>query len=265
MASALPKLDIHNDFQQKVMHQAFASPFVVRNSNDVLAWRTAWVDALKSWHSPYKAIIDCSNLTIHDDSGDVAKSFERMTKFLEGFFLRTVVGFGFDAARGHKLLPFPVHATEDAAAAAAGLRGSARPKGAAADFRATIQLQNHFNQHVVEMTFSEPVEITKPEQVDILKSKLTNNLTQWHSKWNLLIDCTNFSFDPAARSQWEKMEKFFRGFFMKQILGYSPRGDKEQYPFTVYRARHNAAGRLESEGNVAGDDAVCRTTVVEKK
>src|SRR5690606_2603525 len=106
------------------------------------------------------------------------------------------------------------------------------------DFRSAIQIQNHFRQHVMEVGLAGPVVISETEQVQILRSKIMNNLTQWHSKWSLLFDCTNLEIDPATHPQWELMFRAFRGFFMKDVVGYSPKGPKETYPFPVYRARH---------------------------
>ena len=85
------------------------------------------------------------------------------------------------------------------------------------DFRTAIQFENDFRQHVIELTFSDKVSITTTEQVVTLKEKLTNNLMQWHSKWSLLIDCTNLeNVDPKLEKDFERTFKFLRGFFMKK-------------------------------------------------
>ncbi len=249
-------LEIENDFQQKVMSQTFTAPTVLATPADVQAWRTKWMAALSSWHSPYKLLVDCSQLTIEDKDG-VAKALDLMVKFFNGFFLRQVVGFGKQDGRGHELLPFSVLPTEEAAGLELGLR--TRTARAATDFRSTIQLQNHFQQHVVELNFSEPVLLETKEQLATLKSKLTNNLMQWHSKWSLMVDCTNLEVEASARPEFERMLTVLKGFFMKGAIGYSPKGPKESYPFAVFRARHKAAAELEGEGNFSGDKADCKS------
>ena len=110
----------------------------------------------------------------------------------------------------------------------------------------------------MELNFAEDVVIDDKEKVEILKSKITNNLMQWHSAWNLMIDCSNLEMNPDINSEFERMLTFF-GDSLKETLGYSPRSKESQYPFKVYRSRHNAAGRLENEGNVSGDDANCQS------
>lgn len=249
-------LQIENDFQQKIMTQVFDTPVTLASDADVTAWRTGWMDGLKSWHSPYKLMVDVGNLTVADDEA-TKKALDRMVKFFKGFFLREVVGFGKKAGQGHEFLPFEVKDTEEQAAEAVGIR--VRTARAATDFRSTVQFQNHFRQHVIELNFSEPVKLTTKDQIATIRGKLTNMLMQWHSKWSLLVDCTNLEVDAAVKGDFERMLTVMKGFFMKEAIGYSPRGPKEQYPFEVYRARHKAAAVLEGEGNFSGDDADCKS------
>lgn len=249
------KVNFEHNYQLKYMTQSFAEPVHLASADDVMQWRKQWMSALSSWHSPYKALIDCSNLEANDDP-EVKKSLELMLKFFQGFFLRKVVGF---APHADKLqhLPFEILSNIEDAAVALGIR---TPKAAVpGDFRSSIQFQNHFQQHVIELNFAEPVMINTSEQVAILKSKFMNTLMQWHSKWSLMVDCTNLEIDPAVLPDFERMLKVLGGFFMKTAIGYSPKGAKETYPFPVYRSRHKAAAQLEHEGSFSGDAADCKS------
>ncbi len=248
-----------HDYQQKIMTQTFEETTVFSGEGDVMQWRQLWLDALKSWHSPYKALIDGRLLQLASgaDHQAIAGSFKRMEKVLSGFFLKNAVVFGCDPEFA-ALLPFDSFAQEEQAWQSLGLR-KARAPLEATDFRSSIQLQNHFRQHVVEMSFIGEANIDTPEKLGVLRSKLTNNLMQWHSGWNLLIDCSGLKIDPALFTQFELMLRFFQGFFLKEVLGYGALNKELTYPFQVYRARHNAAGRLEAEGLFSGEDANCRT------
>lgn len=253
------KINFDNNFQRKVMVVTFPETTLIASDKDVMELRSQWMAALKSWHSPYKALVDLANLNIKtEDEARVRESLARMMKFLEGLFLRKAVAFGFDAARGHDLLPFEFADTEDEARDKVGLREGI-VRGAPGDFRSSIQLQNHFRQHTIELSFATPVLLETVEQVAILKSKIMNNLMQWHSKWNLLIDCANLEISAGARDALASLEKPMRGFFMKEWIGYSPKGDVAQYPFKTFRSRHNAVARLEAEGLFSGDSAQCKT------
>jgi len=253
------ELKVENNFQLKYMQQAFAVPVSIATPGDVQTWRSQWMSALKMWHSPYKALIDCTNLSLASPSApDTQKALLTMLKFFEGLFLRQAAGFGLDPSKGHDLLPFPVYASIEEALGALAIR-TVKEKGAPVDFRDAIQIQNHFQQHVVELGFSMPVVIDDQAKIDALKSKLTNNLMQWHSKWSLLIDCTNLDFSDGISPSFALLERYLRGFYMKVMIGYSPRSAKESYPFEVFRARHNAAARLGSEGNFSGDAADCNS------
>lgn len=250
-------IEIENDFQQKIMTQSFSQPTTLATPADVQAWRAQWMTALSSWHSPYKALIDVTNLTIAPGD-DVKKALDVMVKFFKGFFLRNVVGFGLDPAKGHASLPFTVHADIDAASEDIGVRTA--KKREPTDFRSTIQIQNHFQQHTIEINFADHVVIDSKEKVATIKSKLMNTLMQWHSKWNLLIDCSHLDVSEDMKPELDKMFKVLRGFFMKDVIGYAPRArNKEQYPFDTYLARHKAAAVIEGEGNLSADKADCKS------
>lgn len=253
------KISFEHNFQKKVMIQTFTEHVVLASEKDVTAWRNLWMPELKSWHSPYKTLIDCSNLLVRTDDEKVKPALDRLLKFFEGFFLKKAVGFGYNQQAGHDLLPFKVHSDENEALTEVGLaKGSLRPAGG--DFRSAIQLQNHFRQHCVELTFAEETTIDTLDKLAILRSKLTNNLMQWHSKWNLLIDCHNLRLSPDLNDEFLKMEKFFKGLFLKQIVGYNNLS-RADFPFDSYRARHKAAAVLEGEGNFSGDEAECKSGV----
>ena len=252
------KLKFEHDFQQKIMQQRFEEPYTVNSPSAVQSWRSAWMQELKSWHSPYKLILDCSNL-VYVPSPETNDAFTRMLRFFEGLFLKSIIGFGFDASKGHDKLGFKVLATFEDAQKDAGVRGL-RSANVPENFRDSIQLQNHFAQHVIEMSFADDATIDSAEKIVAIKSKITNNLMQWHSKWSLLVDCSRLRFDDSSKEQWSRLESYFRGFFMKAIVGYSPADpDKARYPFRTFRARHAAVAQLESEGHFMGSEAHCRT------
>jgi hypothetical protein len=252
------KLRFEHDFQQKIMQQVFEDPYIIDSGQAVQKWRSAWMQELKSWHSPYKLIVDCSKLTVIA-SPETTDALTRMIRFFEGLFLKSMIGFGFDATKGHDNLGFRVVSTFEEAQKEAGVRGL-RSATAPADFRDSIQFQNHFAQHVIEMSFSDDALIDSKEKINAIKSKLTNTLMQWHSKWSLLIDCSHLKFDATLAPEWTKLEAYFKGFFMKAVVGYSPQdAERENYPFKTFRARHAAVAQLENEGHFMGNEAQCRT------
>jgi hypothetical protein len=251
-----PSLAFEHEYQKKLMIQRFTEPLTIATAQDVQSWRSAWMGALSSWHSPYKVLVDCQHLTV-TDTPDVVKGLDLMVRFFKGFFLKKIVGHGFQEGRGHHLLPFLVLPSEDDAAVELGLR--VRDTKEPTDLRSSIQFQNHFQQHTIELSFSQPVILATAQDVGVLRSKLSNNLMQWHSKWSLLIDCANLEIAPDARQAFERFLTVMGGFFMKAAIGYAPKGAPESYPFKVYRARHRAAAELTGEGNFSGDKADCKS------
>lgn len=235
------------------MHISFPEGTTISCDDDIRKLRGLWTQALSSWHSPYKALIDCQNLKLVG-SPSMAEEWKRLVGFLNGFFMKSAILYNYDTSKGHDFLPFE-HFEEEEARQKAGLKP--RSKGESSDFRSSITIANHFQQHVMELSFEQPTQLATQEQLEILKSKISNNLMQWHSAWNLLIDCSQLTIQNEVKDPFQKMLKYFNSFFLKKVLGYSPGAPKDTYPFEVYRARHSAAGRLESEGLTSGKDANC--------
>lgn len=246
-------IDFESNYRDKILYMSFKEPTKIGSKTDVLKWRSQWTEALKSWHSPYKAMVDLTNLEEVSESSDVKDALSNMLRFFKGLFLRKAAGFGKEFG---ELLPFDSFNSEDDAASHIGIRE--RKDRTPGDFRSTMQFENHFQQHVIELSFLSPVSIETSEQVIALKDKLTNNLMQWHSKWSLIVDCTNLlNVEKSLDKDFERTFKFLRGFFMKEVIGYSPADKDAEYPFKVYRSRHKAAAVLENEGLTSGSDANC--------
>ncbi|MBQ48746.1 MAG: hypothetical protein CMP10_15210 [Zetaproteobacteria bacterium] len=256
------KIKFESDYQNRILNISFEERVSLNTSDDIMHLRQVWLSSLSSWHSPYKAMIDCQNLEISNDI-EVEKALQRLEAFMKGFFLKKAVGWGFKSPDFEKVFPWDTYPTEDEAAKGLGIR--TRKSKQPSDFRENIQIQNHFRQHVVEISFDQDANIDTVEKVEILKSKMTNNLMQWHSKWSLMVDCQHLNMDPKTHQSFNHLVQFLRSFFMKTIIGYSPKGDKSQYPFKVYRSRHRAAAILEGEGNFSGDDADCNSRKAKPK
>ncbi|MFK7872046.1 MAG: hypothetical protein AB8C84_02595 [Oligoflexales bacterium] len=246
-------MEFEADYQKRILHIHFTQPTVLASRRDVLQLRAQWTDALKSWHSPYRAIVNCENLSVEKNS-EVENALATMMAFLKGFFLKKAEGFGYSTAQGHDSLPFSVHISREECEGA-----QKKTAKDTQDFRSRLALENHFRQQTVELMIEHPTAIETKKQLNILKSKLTNNLMQWHSGWNLMIYCQHLTINPELFDEWEKMVAFLKGFFLRDIIGYSPSSREASYPFEVFRSRHRAAARLEQESLSSGDTAHCQS------
>jgi hypothetical protein len=251
------KLQFEPDYQKRVLCINFEEPADIMGKSDVLKWRSQWMQALSSWHSPYSALLDLNNIRTVSEGDAVQKELQLMLKFFEGFFLKKAVGFRSDSNSPINL-PFEIMSSEEKARATVGLDRQAR-KREKGNFRDSIQFTNDFRRHVIEVSFSYEAQIGGAEQWLDFKSKLSNNLMQWHSKWNLLINCENLEVSELGQSGWIDFQRYFSGFFMKNTLGYNPsKGLK--FPFQVYRSRHKAVAQLENEGAFSGNEAHCQSS-----
>ena len=250
------KVKFENDFQFKVMSVSFEDETVFDSKAHIDEFKKQWLANLASWHSPYKAVVDLSKVRI--GNADIKKDFEMLKKFLDGFFLKKVSGFGYQHSEHKEVIPFEVFKDESEAKESIGIRKRKAPSAASEDFRSAISIENHFKQHCVEVSFKNPVILSSKDHLTAFKSKMTNNLMQWHSPWNLLIDCTNLDckLEQEELDEFNRTIKFFNGFFLKKVIGYSPMKGVE-YPFKAYRSRHKAAADLEQDGAYSGDTADC--------
>jgi len=247
-------------YQERYLLLSWSEPTVLARDEDVMALRSQWTSSLSGWHSPYKALIDGRNLSINvtDDQRDALRqSWDRTFRLLKGFFLQKASAFGIDESYAD-IFPFPLYASEDEARESLKVNRK-RTDQVPQSFRESIQFENHFRQHVMEMSFSQDVIIDEQAKLDIVKSKITNNLMQWHSGWSLLIDCQNLEVTTELNEEFQQMLRFFNGFFMKKVIGYSPKRRTLSYPFEVVLSRHRAAAQLEAEGLFSGDDANCQS------
>ena len=156
----------------------------------------------------------------------------------------------------HDLLPFEVVSEKEKAFEVCSIRFS-NAKKSDLDFRSSIQVQNHFNQHVMELSFLSKANLDDLKKMTILKAKISNNLMQWHSAWSLLIDVSELEMDEKLFENFDRTMSYFQGFFLKKVIGYGV--SKSKFPFKVYRSRHKAAAELEANGHFSADEVRCRS------
>ena len=254
------QITFENHLQKRVMEIHFPEGFCIASEADIQSLRKAWTGNLKTWHSPYSCLFDLRRFEVQPH---MQASFERMLKFFSGFFMKKILGF-YEAeseafALGNAAITFEKVCGYDEARKAIGLEKSGGLIRDLNDLRQRIQIENDFNAHVMDITFLAPTVLNSVADVEIFKSKLTNILMQWHSPYRILLNCSELSFSAEGVKEFEKLERFLKGFFCKGIVGYSPMQSKETYPFRTFRSRHLAAGALENEGLVSGNVANCST------
>lgn len=251
------EISFENDFQKKVMIQTFSKNCKIDSIEDIKTWKSLWMKGLSSWHSPYKCLLLFPENT-KIDFKSLNSEITTLVKFFKGFFLIKLVAVipNYSPSEDQEELPFDIVATTEEANKKIGYRQAPLPKSGE-NLRSQIIIENHFKQQVVEISFSGPVSFDKSSDIDILKAKLVNNLMQWHSPWNLLIDCQNMALSEDTKDDFSKLIKYLNGFFLKGLVGYSIKGDSTSFPFKIYRSRHKAVAQLEAEGHFSGDKADC--------
>ena len=213
--------DFEPDFQRKILFIKLNQPFILTSPSQWQALKTQWCEALKAWHTPYKACLDLSLLAIPSTDPKLTAPLFRMIKFFKGFYLKKAAIVGLEYSEP---LPIANLSTLTAALDHIGVRSSQRVKSIHTDnFRSLIQIENHLHDQIVEVSFSAPITLTSQSQIAALRAKLTNNLMHWHHSWCLLIDMSSITeIQEKVRTPINQMLQFFSGFYMLTALGYGP-------------------------------------------
>lgn len=248
------KIEFENHFGVRVIEIVFPEEYNIQSREQLQYLKTKWQENLKSWHTPYTCIFDLRNF--HVDA-NFSNEFIKLLKFFEKFHMKKIIGFKNENSILPEGIYFDVFPTYETAIQQTGLSRGAGLSRNIANLRERIVIENDFHAHVMEISFLSETVLETKEDIQILKSKIQNILRQWHTPYSVLVNCVNLKFSEEAKKQFLSVEKFLKGFFCKDVLGYSPCDSKENYPFLTYRSRHVAAGKLESVGALAGDAARC--------
>lgn len=245
-----------SDYQKKLLTVSFSEATHLRNTAQMEEWKTRWCDALKTWHSPYKALIDLSQVSWETSERDALYlKLATMLRFLGGFYLRKAAACGSSDAQ----LPLASFATREEAYTYLNIRLAQGRGSGAENFRSKILVDNHFNQKLVEIAFEGAVHLDDPQQISVIRSKLTNNLMHWHSPWYLLWDFTAVeSLSADLSGELKSMLRFLASFFMQQALTYGNThiADLACFGLISCRTRHKALTKISQHQHNQGDAGV---------
>lgn len=249
------KIEFENHFSKRVMEILFPDGFRLEKSEDLMKLKREWTANLKNWHSPYTCLFDVRKFVLDPAQKD---AFARLVQFFGTFHMKKAIGFA-DGEADFSQFPFEVFSSYDEAASKTGLGREGGLKRDLADLRSRIQIENDFNAHVMEVSFLADTHLESAGDIATLKSKITNILRQWHSPYSLMFNCVNCTFSQEAKASFSSLEKFLKSFFCKEIIGYAPKGERDSYPFKMFRSRHLAAAELSNSGITPGSVANCST------
>lgn len=249
------QIRFEHHLSERVMEIHFEGGLRIVNQDDLALLKEAWAEALKRWHSPYTCLMDCRG--IHIDP-ELLPDFERLIRFFKSFFMKKLIGFvGTDESLPTIALSFPIVQGYETAATQTGLARGAGLERDLTSLRSRIQIDNDFSAHVMEVSFLAETHLETEEDLQTLRSKLQNILMMWHTPYSVVFNLENCTFSLLVAEKFSSLDRFLRGFFCQELVGYSPKGPKEMYPFPVYRSRHKAVGQLQNQGLNAGDTANC--------
>lgn len=249
-------MQFENHFSQRVIEIIFPNGISFDTADDLKILKQQWQNNLKSWHAPYTCIFDLRKININPN---LVQDFLKLIQFFQRFHMKKIVGFKEESSNLPNGINFNVYDSYELACQDTNLSTRAGLSRNLENLRERIVIDNDFHAHVMEISFLTNTKLASKEDVQILRSKIKNILRQWHTPYSILINCVNLTFSDEAKQSFSSLTCLLKGFFCKEIIGYSPIENKENYPFPTFRSRHVAAGRLESIGAHSGDVANCST------
>ena len=249
------KIEFENHYSARVLIIIFPNGYKIENDDDLQNLKNLWTNNLKSWHSPYTCLFDLRDFVLTKEK---EQSFHKLIAFFKNFFMRKIIGF-YEENSNIVNIEFETIVGFANAIAQTNLSREKILASTTNDLRSKIQIDNDFNAHVMEINFLADTDFVTASDIAILKSKLQNMLMLWHTPYSIMFNCVNCTFSEEAKLEFEKIERFLKGFFCKIIVGYAPKNSKDSYPFPTVRSRHLAAASLENSGIESGEIANCST------
>ncbi len=247
------QINFENHFSVRVIEIIFPDGFAIQTKDDLKLLKIKWQENLKSWHTPYTCIFDMRHFLVENI---LLADFLKLVNFFQKFHMKKIVGFKEENSQIPEV-DFTVYDSYEQACQNTSLGRGAGLVRNIENLRERIVIENDFHAHVMEISFLSETTLESKEDIQILRAKIKNILRQWHTPYNLLFNCVNLKFTEEGKEEFLKFSKFLKGFFCKEVIGYSPLESKEHYPFTTYRSRHIAAGKLEFMGAQSGSEAGC--------
>jgi hypothetical protein len=127
-----------------------------------------------------------------------------------------------------------------------------------------IKFENHLSLRVMEVFFPEGFRLESQDDLLHLKREWMGALRTWHSPYTCLFDARNFFISEEMRQPFEKLVQFFKGFFMRKIVGfYEQNAEKPWMPFELFEGYENATAQtgLGREGGLKRDLADLRSRI----
>ena len=241
-----------NHFMERVMEITFPEGFVLEKDEDLKYLKNQWTRNISLWHSPYTCLFDLENVQISESQ---KQPFLKLLDFFKRFFMKDFIAYTPSNPFSDRI-ELKVFSSFDEALSKTRL-GIEKKSREPTDLRSSIQIENDFQSHCMEISFLVDTTFKDSKDIDILSSKIKNILMMWHTPYSVLFNCVNCEFEEPAKLAFANLEKFLKAFFCKAIVGYAPKGKKETYPFAMVRSRHLAAGQVEHSGLTAGSVANC--------
>lgn len=246
-------LEFEPDFGRKVLWITFSSPTVMHQKEQWQDLKSRWCQELKLWHTPYKVLLDMSLVTFGSNHQDQLKSLQRTLQFFKGFHLKKAVIYGLPYDQD---LPCANFMQKQAAMDYLGLRSSQSSLPSNQEdhrklFRSSLVIYNHLQENTVELVLSQQTPLLTDWHVELIRSKLTNNLMQLHGSWWLLIDVSLVDqLSDSSLKPLRRMIRFFQGFFMVGAVAYGKVFNSSfDEKLRFFKTKHRALNDLKKKQN----------------
>jgi hypothetical protein len=236
----MEKIVFVNHFRERVMEIRCPNGLFLHSEANLTHLKNLWQQNILEWHTPYKCLVDFSNLDI---TPSLHASFLRAIKHLRAFFMTELILISGTPEQTNlfKTMALPAKIIEDELEArkVSGLEKSRRSSFEnASEFSGQIHFVNHFDTGIMELSFSAPVRMETDEDTDELLEALEGNILRWHRAYALVVDTDLIEDTPTARAALTRAACLARGFFCVDVQGFGV--ENKGFSLPVQKTRHRA-------------------------
>ncbi len=237
------KIHFENHFSDRLMEITFDEDATIETPAHFLEVHRRWSDNILGWHTPYSCLVHLGGLSV---APPFEREFSRMLSLFRGFHMRKIVAVtaGLELSEENKATLQKcgfdaIASSREEALEVMGFRGRSGAPLDDGSVRKRIRIENFFEDHYMELTFTAPTNLHTQDDVLELRTRIEYAIHQWHSEYQVILDCSNLTVSPETFSEFEKLQTFLHAFFCKGFFGHSPK-EGENYPFKTFLARHLA-------------------------
>ena len=117
-----------------------------------------------------------------------------------------------------------------------------------------IKFEHNYRQKIMTQKFERPFHFESKNDVLKWRQLWMNELSGWHSPYKVVVNFSGVRFEESEeiKNELDILVKFFKGFFMRKMVGYGISKDHSVLPIDIFEsdeARSSSSGTSKLKKN----------------